>query len=100
MRLVFLVIFMAIMATGCVTRFDETSVSVLWGDSMIGEDCTVYGDEIECESVIKGAELGGAAGEVIGRIIDTTVSVAGKFVPGGLDSGDPDTLDVRLVEDE
>ncbi len=98
MRIQIVVLALAMgLAMGCVTRFDETSVSFLWGDNMIGEDCTVYDGETECEKIIKGAELGGVAGGILGKVIDTVVGVAGKFVPGGLDRAEPDTLRVELV---
>ena len=98
MRIQIVVLALALgLAVGCASQ--NWGRDIVWGNGMVGQDCTIYAGEIECETVVKGAELGGVAGGIVSKVIDTAVSVAGRFVPGGLDSGEPDTLRVELVEE-
>ena len=98
MRIQIVVLALAMgLAMGCATRFDEHSVTVVWGNASVTADCE-DGDRTNCDDVISGGDLSQGFVGIVSKVIDTAVSVAGKFVPGGLDSGEPDTLRVEIVE--
>ena len=85
------------LAMGCATRIDGSGLSVVMGNSSIAADCDA-GESIQCEDVIKGGSLSAGFLGLASQVVKTVVSVASKFVPGGLDKAEPDTLRVELVE--
>lgn len=87
-------VFVMVLSFGCASH--NWGKDIVWGNGMIGEDCQVYGDSVECDSVLKGAHLGDVAGDVIGKVIDTLVG----FIPRGSNAGSSDnTLDITIRED-
>ncbi len=93
MRELILVLILSVLL-GCGANVWGVQVAVF--DASVGTDCF----NGECEKEVKANGLNVPGAEFAKYLLDTIISVAGKFVPGGLKPNRPEALDVRLIESE